>query len=162
VVRVIEDGVQVGVMPLKEALERAQRAGFDLVEVAPMADPPVCRIMDYGKYRYQQSKKLQDAKKSQSVIQVKEIRLRPKTEEHDLQVKIRHARGFLEDKNKVKVNMIFRGREIVYTERGYEAMKVIEEALADVAMVEQPPKLEGRSLAMVLAPRKDKKEKTKG
>lgn len=118
--------------------------------------------MDYGKFRYQQSKKLQDAKKSQTIVQVKEIRLRPKTEEHDLQVKIKHAKKFLEDKNKVKINMVFRGREIVYTDIGRQIMNVIQEALSDVAVIEQPPKLEGRSLTMVVAPKKEKKEKPKG
>ncbi|MCX7983229.1 MAG: translation initiation factor IF-3 [Syntrophales bacterium] len=162
VVRVIENGVQIGILPIKEALERAAKAGFDLVEVAPMADPPVCRIMDYGKFRYQQSKKLQDAKKSQTIVQVKEIRLRPKTEEHDLQVKIKHIKKFLEEKNKVKINMIFRGREIVYTDIGRDIMKVIEDALTDVAVIEQPPRLEGRSLTMVVAPKKEKKDKSKG
>lgn len=149
-------------MPLKDALEKAARAGYDLVEVAPLADPPVCRIMDYGRFRYQQSKKLQDAKKSQTVIQVKEIRLRPKTEEHDLQVKVKHIKKFLEEKHKVKVSMIFRGREIVYTDMGRKVMEQIQNELADVAAVEQPPKLEGRSLSMVLVPKKEKKEKAKG
>jgi len=161
-VRVIEEGAQVGVLSLKGALERAARAGYDLVEVAPLADPPVCRIMDYGRFRYQQSKKLQDARKSQTVIQVKEIRLRPKTEEHDLQVKVKHIKKFLEEKHKVKVSMIFRGREIIYTDMGRRVMDEIQAALGEEAVVEQPPKLEGRSLSMILGPKRDKKEKSKG
>ena len=112
-VRVIDaEGTQLGILALTDALAEAAKGGLDLVEVAPNSTPPVCRIMDYGKFRYQQSKKLQDAKKSQTVIQIKEIRLRPKTEAHDLQVKIRHVRKFLEQRDKVKITMMFRGREI--------------------------------------------------
>lgn len=155
-VRVIEEGNQLGVMLLIEALAKASKAGLDLVEVAPGADPPVCRIMDYGKFRYQQNKKLQDAKKTQTVIQIKEIRLRPKTEEHDLQVKIRHIKKFLEQQDKVKISMIFRGREITYTEIGRRIMEEIREALTDVAVIDQQPKLEGRNMIMVVAPKKDK------
>ena len=128
--------------------------GLDLVEVAPNSTPPVCRIMDYGKYRYQQSKKLQDARKSQTVIQVKEMRLRPKTEEHDVQVKIKHIRRFLEQRDKVKVTMMFRGREIAFTELGRRVMEEIKSALSDIAAVDQQPKLEGRNMIMVLTPRK--------
>ena len=153
-VRVIEEGNQLGVMPLSDALSRAAKAGVDLVEVAPTADPPVCRIMDYGKFRYQQNKKLQDARKAQTIIQVKEIRLRPKTEEHDLQVKIRHIRQFLEGQDKVKVSMMFRGREITYTEIGRKIMEQIREALSDIGVVDQHPKLEGRNMIMIIAPKK--------
>ncbi|OHE35109.1 MAG: translation initiation factor IF-3, partial [Syntrophus sp. RIFOXYC2_FULL_54_9] len=108
----------MGVITLAEALAEAAKAGLDLVEVSPTAAPPVCRIMDYGKFRYQQSKKVQVSKKSQTVIQVKEIRIRPKTEEHDLEVKLKHIRKFLEARNKVKISMMFRGREIAYTDIG--------------------------------------------
>ncbi|MCX7635225.1 MAG: translation initiation factor IF-3 [Syntrophales bacterium] len=153
-VRVIEEGKQLGIMPLSEALARAMKAGLDLVEVAPQADPPVCRIMDYGKYRYQQSKKIQDARKNQTIVQLKEIRLRPKTEEHDLQVKIRHIRKFLEQQDKVKVTVMFRGREIVYTESGARIMEEIKNALSDIGAVDQQPKLEGRNMVMVMAPKK--------
>jgi translation initiation factor IF-3 len=153
-VRVIEEGNQLGIMPLSEALTRAAKAGMDLVEVAPNADPPVCRIMDYGKFRYQQSKKLQDAKKTQTIIQVKEIRLRPKTEDNDLQVKIRHVKKFLEQQDKVKISMMFRGREIAYTEIGRRIMEEIKDALADVAVIDQQPKLEGRNMIMIVAPKK--------
>ncbi len=144
----------MGIMPIGEALSRAARASQDLVEVAPAADPPVCRIMDYGKFRYQQSKKIQDARKTQTIIQIKEIRLRPKTEEHDLQVKIKHIKKFLEQQDKVKISMMFRGREITYTDIGRKIMEEIRNALADVAVVDQQPKLEGRNMVMVVAPKK--------
>lgn len=141
-------------MTLADALAEAAKAGLDLVEVAPAATPPVCRIMDYGKYRYQQNKKLQDARKSQTTITVKEIRVRPKTEEHDLQVKIKHIRKFLAQKDKVKVNMLFRGREISYTDIGRRIMEEILENLSDICTVDQSPKLEGRNMIMVLSPKK--------
>ncbi len=153
-VRVIEEGKQLGIMPLKEALAIAAKAGLDLVEIAPSADPPVCRVMDYGKYRYQQSKKLQDARKSQTTIQIKEIRLRPKTEEHDLEVKIRHIKKFLQQNDKVKVSMMFRGREIAYTDLGRKLMESVRDALAEVGVVEMQPKLEGRNMIMVVVPKK--------
>ena len=154
-VRVIDaEGNQLGILALADALAEAAKGGFDLVEVAPNSTPPVCRIMDYGKFRYQQSKKLQDAKKSQTVIQIKEIRLRPKTEAHDLQVKIRHVRKFLEQRDKVKITMMFRGREITYAELGRKIMEEIRESLADGAVIEQHPKLEGRNMIMILSPKK--------
>lgn len=154
-VRVIDaEGTQLGILALADALAEAAKGGFDLVEVAPNSTPPVCRIMDYGKFRYQQSKKLQDAKKSQTVIQIKEIRLRPKTEAHDLQVKIRHVRKFLEQRDKVKITMMFRGREITYAELGRKIMEEIRESLADGAVIEQHPKLEGRNMIMILSPKK--------
>ncbi|MCL2669042.1 MAG: translation initiation factor IF-3 [Syntrophaceae bacterium] len=148
------EGKQLGVISLTEALAEAAKAELDLVEVSPAAAPPVCRIMDYGKFRYQQSKKLQISKKSQTVIQVKEIRLRPKTEEHDLEVKIKHVRKFLEQHNKVKISMMFRGREIAYTEIGRKIMEGIKESLADSCIVDQHPRLEGRSMVMVVSPKK--------
>ena len=137
-----------------EALEIAAKAGLDLVEVSPNSTPPVCCIMDYGKFRYQQSKKQQVAKKSQSVIQVKEIRIRPKTEEHDLQVKIRQIRKFLGQNDKVKIAMMFRGREIAYTDIGRKIMEDIQSDLADVCTVDQHPKLEGRNMVMIMSPKK--------
>jgi len=142
------------VLLLNEALAEAAKSGLDLVEVSPTADPPVCRIMDYGKFRYQQSKKVQVAKKSQTVIQVKEIRLRPKTEEHDRDVKIKHIKRFLEEHDKVKVTVMFRGREIAYTDIGRGLMESIKEALADDCVIDQQPKLEGRNMVMILSPRK--------
>jgi translation initiation factor IF-3 len=147
-------GEQLGVISLTDALAEAAKAGLDLVEVSPTAAPPVCRIMDYGKFRYQQSKKIQVSKKSQTVIQVKEIRLRPKTEAHDLEVKIKHVKKFLEQHNKVKISMMFRGREIAYTEIGRKIMEDVKNALADGCVIDQQPKLEGRSMVMILSPKK--------
>jgi translation initiation factor IF-3 len=154
-VRVIDvEGEQLGVLSLADALAEAAKTGLDLVEVSPTATPPVCRIMDYGKFRYQQSKKIQVSKKSQTVIQVKEIRLRPKTEEHDLGVKIKHVKKFLEQHNKVKISMMFRGREIAYTEIGRKIMEDIKSTLADECVIDQQPKLEGRSMVMIVSPKK--------
>jgi len=154
-VRVISySGEQLGILTLAEALAEARKDGLDLVEVAATSSPPVCRIMDYGKFRYQQSKKLQVAKKSQSTIQLKEIRLRPKTEEHDLQVKVKHIRKFLEQHDKVKVSVLFRGREIAFTDIGRKLLEDIKSALGDGCAIDQQPKLEGRSMVMVLSPKK--------
>lgn len=154
-VRVIDmEGKQLGVISLTDALAEAAKAGLDLVEVSPTAAPPVCRIMDYGKFRYQQSKKVQVSKKSQTVIQVKEIRLRPKTEEHDLEVKVKHVRKFLEQHNKVKISMMFRGREIAYTDIGRKIMEDIKNTLADDCVIDQQPKLEGRNMIMIISPKK--------
>lgn len=153
-VRVIaQDGAQLGVLPLKKALELALKEELDLVEVAPNADPPVCKIMDYGKFKYQQNKRTQEAKKKQTVIQVKEIKIRPKTDEHDLQVKIRHIKRFLGEKDKAKVTILFRGREIAYADQGTKVLERIKEELKDDAVVEQPPKMEGRNMIMILAPK---------
>ncbi len=154
-VRVIDsEGKQLGILTLQEALREAGEAGMDLVEVAPNSSPPVCRVMDYGKFRYQQSKKLQVAKKHQATIQLKEIRLRPKTEEHDLQVKLRHIKRFLEENNKVKVTMMFRGREIAYTDIGRRIMDGILSELEESCVIDQHPKLEGRNMVMIVAPKK--------
>lgn len=138
---------------MKKALELAAQEELDLVEVAPNADPPVCKIMDYGKFKYQQSKRTQEAKKKQTVIQVKEVKIRPKTDEHDLQVKIRHVRRFLAQKDKAKVTILFRGREIAYTDQGTKVLERVKEELQDEAVVEQPPKMEGRNMVMILASR---------
>jgi translation initiation factor IF-3 len=148
------EGKQLGVLSLADALAEATRAGLDLVEVSPSAAPPVCRIMDYGKFRYQQSKKTQVSKKSQTVVQVKEIRLRPKTEEHDLEVKVKHVKKFLDQHNKVKISMMFRGREIAYTDIGRKIMEDIKNTLADGCVIDQQPKLEGRNMVMILSPKK--------
>jgi translation initiation factor IF-3 len=141
-------------MTLVEALDIAAKAGLDLVEVAPNSSPPVCRIMDYGKFRYQQSKKQQVAKKSQSVIQVKEIRIRPKTDEHDLQVKIKHIKKFLSQNDKVKITMMFRGREIAYTDLGRKIMDDIQKELVEISVIDQHPRLEGRNMVMIVSPKK--------
>lgn len=153
-VRVIgHDGKQIGILPLKEAMKLAEEQGLDLVEVAPQATPPVCRIMNYGKYKYQQSKKIQEAKKHQTVIQVKEVKIRPRTEEHDLQFKLRHAKRFLSEGNKVKVSMLFRGREIAHPEMGRELLDRVIAELKDLVVIEQAPRLEGRNMVMLLAPK---------
>jgi translation initiation factor IF-3 len=140
-------------LPLKKALELAMQDELDLVEVAPNAAPPVCKIMDYGKFKYQQSKRSQEAKKKQTVIQVKEVKIRPKTDEHDLQVKIKHIRRFLGQKDKAKITILFRGREIAYADQGMKVLERIQEELKDEVVVEQAPKMEGRNLVMVVAPK---------
>jgi translation initiation factor IF-3 len=147
------DGQQIGVMPIREALAFAAEAHLDLVEVAPQAAPPVCRVMDYGKFKYQQSKKQQEARRRQTTIQVKEIKVRPKIEEHDMGFKLRNTRRFLEDGDKVKISVIFRGREIAHTDRGFKLLAQMTEALADVGTVEQNPRLEGRNLSMIVTPK---------
>jgi translation initiation factor IF-3 len=153
------EGEQFGVMPMMEALQKARSLDLDLVEVAPNADPPVCRIMDYGKYKYIQSKREAEARKKQTVIQVKEIKVRPKTDDHDLDVKIRHIRRFLEDGDKVKVTVRFRGRELAYaSQSGFELLKHIVEAVADLAKVESPPKMEGKTMMTIIAPTVHKKK----
>ena len=141
-------------MSLEEALARANDVGLDLVEVAPNAKPPVCRLMDYGKYRYEQSKKAQEAKKRQTVIQVKEVKMRPRTDVHDMNVKKKKIIKFLNQGNKVKVTVQFRGREIVHPELGAEMLKKIAEEMSDISVVEHMPNMEGRTLTMVLAPKK--------
>ncbi len=149
-----ENGQKLGVMKTKEALDIAYEKGLDLVEVAPNSNPPVCRIMDYGKYKYQQQKKLHEAKKKQKVIEVKTIKLRPRTDDHDIQVKVKHIRKFLEKGNKVKVIVMFRGREQAHLELGEQQLKRIYESVSDVGTIEQKPKKEGRDMIMVLAPLK--------
>lgn len=147
------DGSQLGILPTEQALQQAYSMNLDLVEVAPEARPPVCRIMDYGKFRYEQSKKLREAKKKQTVIELKEIKLRPKTEEHDFQFKARHAERFLKEGNKAKVTMMFRGREMVRMDRGKALLERFVEALKDSGVVEQAPKIEGRNMTLILAPK---------
>jgi translation initiation factor IF-3 len=144
------DGEQIGIVSTSEALEKAEGYGLDLVEVSPNAKPPVCRIMDFGKYKYEQSKKEKISKKKQHVIVVKELRLRPRTDDHDLETKLRHARKFLEQKNKVKITVFFRGREMAYKSFGEELMEKVIHLLEDVAKVESEPKMEGRRMIMVL------------
>ena len=153
-VRVIgSDGAQLGILPIKKALELAIQEELDLVEVAPNAEPPVCKIMDYGKFKYQQNKRSQEAKKKQTVIQVKEVKIRPKTDEHDLLVKIKHIRRFLVQKDKAKVTILFRGREIAYADQGEKVLERVREELKEEAVVEQLPKMEGRNMVMILAPK---------
>jgi translation initiation factor IF-3 len=138
---------------LEEALANAESVGLDLVEVSA-TEPPVCKIMDYGKYRYKQSKKLHDAKKSQTIIQVKEIKLKSKTEEHDVQVKIKHIKKFLKNNDKVKISMMFRGREIAFTEIGRKLMDEIKNELINECVIDQEPRLEGRNMVMIVSPKK--------
>jgi translation initiation factor IF-3 len=142
------------VLPTAQALAKAEAAGLDLVEVSPNAEPPVCRIMDYGKYLYEQSKKQAEARKKQTVVEVKEIKLRPKTEKHDIDFKLRNIRKFLEQKNKVKITVRFRGREIVYADvQGRETLEKMAEALEDIAVIVQEPRMEGRQMAMYVGPK---------
>lgn len=152
--RVIDsEGEQLGILPISQALAIAQERGLDLVEVAPNAEPPVCKVMDYGKYKYEQAKRQQEAKKKQTTIQVKEVKVRPKIEEHDLNYKMNHIRRFLSQRNKIKVSMIFRGREIAHTDLGFDLLKRIANELEDEVQVEQSPRLEGRNMSMILAPK---------
>ncbi len=146
-------GDQLGIMSLRQALDVAREEGLDLVEVAPNTDPPVCKIMDYGKYKYQKNKRAQEAKKKQTVIQVKEVKFRPKTDEHDIQFKTRHIERFLAQKDKVKVTIVFRGREIAHKDRGAKVLERIVEQFKDRAIIEVPPKMEGRTMIMILAPK---------
>ena len=153
------DGEQLGIVPAEDAMQRARTLDLDLVEVAPNADPPVCRIMDYGKFKYMQSKREQEARKKQTVIQVKEIKVRPKTDEHDLNVKIRHIRRFLEEGDKVKVTVRFRGREMSYaSQSGFEMLKHIVAEVTDLAKIESAPKMEGRTMMTIVAPNVQKRK----
>jgi len=134
-------------------MKTAEEQGLDLVEVAPNSNPPVCRIMNYGKYKYQQSKRTQEARKHQTIIQVKEVKVRPRTEEHDFQFKLRHVKRFLSEGNKVKISMLFRGREIAHPEFGKELLNRFLEEVKDLIVLEQAPRLEGRNMVMILAPK---------
>jgi translation initiation factor IF-3 len=147
-----EDGEQLGIMSKDDAIRAAQEKGLDVVEVAPNADPPVCRIMDFGKYKYQQQKKQQEARKKASTVQIKEIKVRPKTDEHDYQTKLKHIRRFLESGDRCKVTVFFRGREIVHKDRGFTMLQRAMEDTKDIAKVEQEPHFEGRTMSMLLAP----------
>ena len=153
------NGENVGVVSVEEAQRLAHEAELDLVEVAPNVDPPVCRIMDFGKFIYERAKKEREARKSQTKIEVKEIRLRPKTNEHHRDLKVRDARRWLSEGMKVKVRVRFRGREISYPEIALDDLKEVAETLSDIAIVEQVPALEGRTMLMVLAPSKMAKKK---
>ncbi len=148
------DGKQLGILPVNQALRVAQEEGFDLVEVAPDSDPPVCRIMDYGKFKYEASKRDQEARKKGRSVQVKEIKLRPHTGEHDLGFKIKNLKKFLEKKNRVKVTVYFRGRELAHTEMGYDLLQKIAEDIQEDGTVDQPPKKEGRNtISMLVVPK---------
>ena len=149
-----EDGNQIGVVRTREAIEMAEEAGLDLVEIQPTAEPPVCRLMDYGRFRFDQKKKLNEAKKKQKQVQIKEMKFRPGTDEGDYQVKLRNLTRFLNEGDKAKVTMRFRGREHAHRELGLELLKRVEGDLADVSIVEQQPQMEGRQMVMVLGPKK--------
>jgi translation initiation factor IF-3 len=142
----------LGVLSIEAALDRAGQLGLDLVEVNPMAKPPVCKIMDYGKFKYEEKKKASEAKKKQVVVHLKEVKLRPKTEEHDYEFKVRNVKRFLEEGNKARVTIMFRGREITHRELGQQILDDVVKDVKDVGVVEQPPRMEGRNLFIILAP----------
>jgi len=152
-VRVVgPDGEQLGILPIDQALARAQDSGMDLVEVSPMAKPPVCKIMDYGKFKYTEKKKQNEAKKKQVVVQLKEVKLRPRTEDHDYNVKTGKIREFLHEANKARVTVMFRGREITHRELGQKVLQRVIEDMKEVAVIEAAPRMEGRQMFMILAP----------
>lgn len=147
-----KEGRQLGILTLGDALMKAEQDGLDLVEIAPTAQPPVCKIIDYGKYRYQLTKKEKESRKAQHQVRVKEVKLKPNTDDHDLFVKVRHSREFITKGNKVRVVCVFRGREMMYPELGARILQRFCEQLADIASIEVAPKMMGRSLSATLAP----------
>jgi translation initiation factor IF-3 len=158
-VRVIGDnGEQIGVMATRDAYNLAISKGLDLIEIVPTADPPVCKLMDFGKYKYELAKKEKLQKKHQHITQVKEIRFHPNTDTHDFEFKLRHARGFIEDGHKVKATVVFKGREITYQDQGKELLDRFTSAISDIAKVEQPPKMEGRQMIAYYVADKSKKK----
>jgi len=153
-VRVIgSDGTQLGIMTSQEAIRKAQEEAMDLVEVNPKADPPVCKIMDFGKFKYEEKKRANEARKKQNVVEIKEVKVRPKTDEHDLDTKVRHIKRFLEEGNKAKLTVRFRGREITHPEKGREVLDEIVQALEGLVVVESNPSMEGKAMTMLLAPK---------
>lgn len=162
-VRVIdENGEQLGVMTTEDARKAAEERGLDLVEIAPNVRPPVCKIMDFGKFKYEQSKKVRESKKKQHVTHLKEIKLRPKIEEHDLVFKMKNAEKFLEQKDRVKFTIVFRGREMEHVEKGYELLNQITENFSEIAAIEKSAIRTGRIISMIMGPRSDKKTKKGG
>lgn len=147
-----QEGKQLGIMAPRDGIKLAEEAGLDLVEISPNANPPVCRIMDYGKYKYQMSKRAHEAKKKQTVIHLKEVKLRSGTDEHDFQFKMRHIERFLADGDKAKITIVFRGREMAHIDLGREMLKRVADIIKDKGVVEQHPRMEGKSLTMVIAP----------
>jgi len=153
-VRLVNDkGDQLGIVPIQEALSMAKEVSQDLVEVAPQSDPPVCRIMDFGKYKYKLRKKQQQSRAKTHTRLLKEIRLHPKTEQHDIDYRVEHARGFLQQGHRVQVNMLFKGREITHLDLGRQLLLQFVDQLSDISKVERPPKLEGRKMGVLLAPK---------
>jgi translation initiation factor IF-3 len=157
-VSLIYDGQQLGVFPTHEALSMAEEKDMDLVEVDPNGNPPVCRIMDYGKFKYQQSKRAHEAKKKQKIVHVKEVKFRPNTDQHDYDFKLKNALRFLESGDKVKILVFFRGREIVHRENGVKLLGRVTATLEEMAVVEQEAKQEGKTLCMIFAPKSHKKK----
>lgn len=158
-VRLVDsDGNQLGIMPARDALKIAEERQLDLVEIAPQAKPPVCRVMDFGKYKYEQSKKEKEARKRQKIVEIKEIKMRPNIEDHDFLVKAKNAVRFLKDGDKVKATVIFRGREIVHTQLGRVLLVRMAEELKDLGNVEKQPKLEGKNMIMIISPKHDIKQ----
>ncbi|MHB1042295.1 MAG: translation initiation factor IF-3 [Eubacteriales bacterium] len=155
-VRVVDgEGNQLGIMPVREALKIAEERQQDLVEIAPQAKPPVCRIMDFGKYKFEQSKREKEARKKQKIVNIKEVKLRPNIEDHDFEVKAKNATRFLKDGDKVKATITFRGREIVHTNLGLVLLQRLAEYVKDFSTIERQPKLEGKNMIMILAPRQE-------
>ena len=153
-VRLIDDaGEQKGVLPTAEALRMAKELGLDLVEIAPQSNPPVCKILDYGKFKFEQEKKLKDNRKHQKIVKIKEVRMQPKVDDHDLDFKSKHVRGFLLEGNKVKVTIRFRGRELAHTEIGEEVLKSVLVKIEGLYVMESPPRMEGRFMSMMLIPK---------
>jgi len=150
---VSSEGEQLGVMPIQQALETARQRELDLVEVAPEALPPVCRIMDFGKFKYMQARRQKEARKKQTVIVVKEVKMGPKTERHDFDFKVKHVRRFLDEGNKAKVTVRFKGREMAHTQLGWKMLSKMTEAVQDIATVENHPRMEGRMLSMIFTPK---------
>jgi len=150
---VAADGEQLGIMSAREALRVAADRGMDLVEVAPTARPPVCRLMDYGRFKYEQSKRAREARKRQKIVTIKEVKMRPNIEDHDFDVKLRSTLRFLEDGDKVKATIMFRGREIVHSDRGRDVLVRLAKAVEQVGVVERPAKVEGRNMVMILTPK---------
>jgi translation initiation factor IF-3 len=159
-VRIIDDAGQLGIMSPAEGIKLAQQRGLDLIEIVPNASPPVCKIMDFGKFKYEQTKKDKIQRKHQHVTQLKELRFHPNTDDHDFEFKTRHAKRFLEEGHKVKATVVFKGREITYKEHGEAILRRLAEQLTDIAKVDQPAKLEGRSMAMIFAPDRAPKKKS--
>ncbi len=147
------DGEMIGIVPIRDAIAQAEETGFDLVEISPNAEPPVCKLLDFGKFKYEQQKKKNEARKKQKIIEVKEIKLRPNIDDHDYDVKMRAATNFLDEGDKVKVTMRFRGREMMHQDLGMNVLMRVKDQLDPLAKVEQTPQLEGRQMTMVLAPR---------